>query len=397
MSSDSGGLIRVIHNKFNPNHNKYFPDGVMEIPYTNAQETVSKIIQRIQAKIGNKSCVSKVKYYGTTLEQSNGMTINSLLLDQATEPLLAIQSLPECNNSIQIKIQVKEFLKKNEEISIVVDARWSIKELKQSLACRYGKYAAFFYVDSPTQKSALSDTQSVRECGIKNGDCLVVSCADCVLQPGNLDTHPPFTEVPKAPPPQSFLFSSAYAARGISFVDPQNTFAISRVDFPDGGKVVPGLNLEGTCANFRCPNKGKRIIFPIGMGQVNITQKQCYCFECGIKADLTTCGFTGCRWSCIGKKVDDYQVKIGEYYSVHQFHYQRVQDQSNMADWLKLIIVTKSLLEECPICLQQIGQQDQYVTKCLHLFHKTCISTYLQTVGGNNVLCPMCGKDKILR
>ena len=46
---------------------------------------------------------------------------------------------------------------------------------------------------------------------------------------------------------------------------------------------------------------------------------------------------------------------------------------------------------DCPICLESLKDEDNYVSKCKHVFHNKCIDAWLD----GNVSCPKCRRHVI--
>lgn len=47
--------------------------------------------------------------------------------------------------------------------------------------------------------------------------------------------------------------------------------------------------------------------------------------------------------------------------------------------------------EDCPICLQEITQEQNRKLECGHIFHKECLNTWFT----NNYTCPICRTEII--
>jgi len=49
---------------------------------------------------------------------------------------------------------------------------------------------------------------------------------------------------------------------------------------------------------------------------------------------------------------------------------------------------------ECPICYDPINfAKNAWITTCNHVFHKTCLAKYMNTIEPEKVSCPLCRQD----
>ena len=57
-------------------------------------------------------------------------------------------------------------------------------------------------------------------------------------------------------------------------------------------------------------------------------------------------------------------------------------------DNMETFKITKYMTEKCSICLLEMEENDEYLNiECKHIYHKDCLTTYLQNY---NHTCPVC-------
>jgi hypothetical protein len=68
-----------------------------------------------------------------------------------------------------------------------------------------------------------------------------------------------------------------------------------------------------------------------------------------------------------------------------------VTTDENTLNTLNVLKITKELNIKCMICIDEMNEDEEYFDiKCKHIFHKTCLETYLKNY---NHICPVCRNE----
>lgn len=157
-----------------------------------------------------------------------------------------------------------------------------------------------------------------------------------------------------------------------------------------------GLNIKGVCTNAQCDAYSQGVVINLGIGEFDfariILERKNKCPECFKRVNPIKYALINCQWRYV------------QHYSMQEFPLNTVRDTCQWKDLpceyiiietmpLPVVNRLRSLVQECPICLNRIDTKDRNENsylRCAHVFHRACIDQWLRSDEPMANRCPIC-------
>lgn len=116
--------------------------------------------------------------------------------------------------------------------------------------------------------------------------------------------------------------------------------------------VKNGMNLHGICKNKKCLAFGKEVIYMFGYGTFDLFNSddtsKIECPSCECFFPVETCSFLFCKYSYIGKKIENDKIEKVEYSNVNSKkdavdYFYKGGNKENTSTWIQLKITASRL------------------------------------------------------
>ncbi len=178
---------------------------------------------------------------------------------------------------------------------------------------------------------------------------------------------------------------------------------------PDWRTAEPGLSLEGSCENKKCPAFKKMVIMNFGYTNVDLignpmTLTQCKCPVCWSNVTPLVPAFNNCFYRIAARKTGSTTLFQKPWSRCDDFYYTYDLDKCGQATFCHIQIFVRPLeMDEekgnspvpykCAICFDTLEKSYDLpcdkickLPNCNHYFHKSCAKEWAER-GGN---CPCC-------